>query len=220
VLEQSAHDRIEAIRKAKSGKSAFAALALKHASAAASVSSSIVSSAATATATSPNPNPRAKQLSSQFAQTMRGFDVDTAAEDAPPLPRTASAARRGRRVSIWQPQTSDEGHRYYHNSDTGETAWEKPGVAPHSSVAEMESVPTEVVDGQDGWQRLHDEVSGSEYLYHPESGESRWVEASHDDASLHKWVRHVDEASGHHYLVHEETGESKWATAESGTEYL
>ena len=63
-----------------------------------------------------------------------------------------------------------------------------------------------MIDGfGDGWHRLTDPASGSEYMYHPETNASKWVEAAADT-----WHRHIDQASGHAYLVHSKTGETKW----------
>ena len=187
LLEKSAKELLATVAKARSGRSAFAALSEQHVAAAASTAGDGSAVAAPSAAL-----------------------VTEGADAAPILPTASSGGKtaRKRRVSVWQPTAAEDGSTYFQNTVTGETAWEKPSRAvplEAERAAATDLGGGEAINGfGDGWHRLTDPESGAEYMYHPDTHTSKWVEAADT------WHRHIDEASGFAYLVHSVTGETKW----------
>eukprot|EP00966_Prymnesium_polylepis_P295302 6819262-Prymnesium_polylepis.1 len=60
-------------------------------------------------------------------------------------------------ASVWRPEMAPSGHRYFYNTETGQSAWELPDGA---------SIATK-------WTELQ-APSGHSYFVNVETGESSW----------------------------------------------
>ena len=118
----------------------------------------------------------------------------------------------------WQAvEDKTNGKKYYWNTQTNETSWEKPESKKVSAKEEKLSLPT-------GWEVVIDRTSLKEYFWNKNNNETRWERPTSTGAMAHKdsstcsagsllppgWVQTVHPATKQAFYVNDATGEKSF----------
>ena len=139
-------------------------------------------------------------------------------------------AEEEKTTSPWQEYVTDDGTKYYHNSETGETRWDKPEelMTPEERLAAANLAAQRAAaldeedafdsDGEDGddedpnenwknWTIVIDVASGREYYVNSVTNETRWVCPT---CMLQEGWDSNKDAEGRVYYYNKETSETSW----------
>ena len=84
--------------------------------------------------------------------------------------------KRKREMSWLKHEDDSTGKVYYYHSETGETRWSDEHLEAEAAGAgskEM-SLTSSGADDESQWRQTHDPQTGASYLYHTETGETKW----------------------------------------------
>ena len=121
-----------------------------------------------------------------------------------------------------------------YDGETKESKVDGEGTVESSSNG-IELTSIEAIESlEDGWTKEIDPLTGNEYLYNEEKGETKWVNEVVDESGLlndanenplietndtnDNWVKKIDSETGSEYWHNEETDETKWVEEVVGEE--
>jgi hypothetical protein len=121
-----------------------------------------------------------------------------------PLERPRISERLSQ-VSSWVECLDQEtGKRYYHNTQTNETSWDRPADMVHGPRRSILRSPTVGT-----WMEHSDPATGTSYYYNDQTGETAWERPETSAEDKGTWVECHDPVHGS-YWYNETTGKTDW----------
>lgn len=116
---------------------------------------------------------------------------------------------------VWQELADPSGRKYYFNTQTKETTWDKPNELQHPTTASVNSEEPETFEPTKEGVEDATEVVGEEIV--PEPEQQAATEGT-DDTNLVPtdkllepgWIETTDPSSGRTYYYHADSGETRW----------